>query len=90
MPGAAAAAASPRSHLVALAASGSLAEDRATASGARYKYVPTLDQAIGLAAGALSDIADGDDYSSGGLVHAYLNGNVSLAAAQRLGQDSAA
>jgi beta-glucosidase-like glycosyl hydrolase len=53
-----------------------------------HKYVPTLDQAIGLAAGALSDIADGDDYSSGGLVHAYLNGNVSLAAAQRLLADA--
>jgi beta-glucosidase-like glycosyl hydrolase len=55
---------------------------------ALHKYVPTLDQAIGLAARALSDIADGDDYSSGGLVHAYLNGNVSLAEAQQLLADS--
>ena len=53
-----------------------------------HKYVPTLDQAIGLAARALSDIADGDDYASGGLVHAYLNGNVSLAEARRLLADA--
>ena len=53
-----------------------------------HKYVPTLDQAIGLAARALSDIADGDDYSSGGLVHAYLNGNVSLAEARALLADA--
>lgn len=50
---------------------------------ALHKYVPTLDQAIGLAAAALSDIADGDEYATG-LAHAWLNGNVSLSQAKRL------
>jgi len=52
-----------------------------------HKYVPTVDQAIGLAAAALSDIADGDDYASG-LEHAFSNGNVTLAAARRLARDA--
>ena len=35
-----------------------------------HKFVPTLDQAIGFAAAAQSDIADGDDYARG-LLHAF-------------------
>lgn len=55
---------------------------------ALHKFVPTLDQAIGLAAAALSDIADGDEYAAGGLVHAWLNGNISLSQARRLLADA--
>ncbi len=48
-----------------------------------HKFVPTLDQAIGFAAAAQSDIADGDDYARG-LLHAFLTGNVSLPQARTL------
>lgn len=54
---------------------------------ALHKYVPTLDQSIGLAAAALSDIADGDEYATG-LIHAWLNGNISITQAQRLLSDA--
>ena len=49
-----------------------------------HKWPATLDQAIGLAAAAQSDIADGSDYSDDGLMHAFLNGNISLPAAHTL------
>lgn len=51
---------------------------------ALHKFVPTLDQAIAYAAVAQSDIADGDEYAAGGLLHAFLNGNVSLPQARTL------
>ena len=50
---------------------------------AGHRYVPTLDAAIGLAAAAESDIADGEEYNTR-LLAALCNGNVSLAAVQRL------
>jgi xylan 1,4-beta-xylosidase len=48
-----------------------------------HKFTPTLDQAIGFAALAESDIADGSEYETD-LVHAVVNGNTTLALAQRL------
>ena len=48
-----------------------------------HHYVPTLDAAIGLAAAAESDIADGEEYSVR-LLAALCNGNATLAAVQRL------
>jgi len=50
---------------------------------ALHKYVPTLDQAIGYAAAAQSDIADGNEYETG-LLHAFLTGNVTLPQARTL------
>ena len=50
---------------------------------AGHHYAPNLDAAIGLAAAAESDIADGEEYLTA-LTTALCNGNVSLAAAQRL------
>ena len=50
---------------------------------AGHHYVKTLDAAIGEAAAAESDIADGSEYATR-LTQAICNGNVSLAAARRL------
>jgi hypothetical protein len=52
-------------------------------SNTTHCYVHSLDQAIGVAAAAESDIADGSEYETG-LTHAVVNGNTTLAAARNL------
>lgn len=48
-----------------------------------HRHYPSLDAALGAAAAAESDIADGSEYSDR-LLFALCNGNVSLGAAQKL------